>query len=289
MMGIGNLWAELGLGADLARALESVGLFVIGFVLLYLIGRALVMPVVERVIQRRGLDDHARTPIVKAAWFLVLFVAVTVAFGIAGLGNFLFALTGIAAAGTLAIGFAMQNVIRNLVAGIFIYVDEPFRIGDWIEWDDCSGIVEDIRLRTTRVRTFDNEALTVPNAELTDNVVKNPVANETLRQRLTVGIGFEDDILEASEFMVEEATAHPEILEEPEPSVRLTELGDSAVLLQSRFWIGEPSRSDFVRIRGEYATNVKRRFDEEGINIPFPIRTLDGEITIAEGAGFPAE
>jgi len=70
----------------------------------------------------------------------------------------------------------MQNVISNFVAGVFIYTDKPFRIGDWIEWEDgtYSGIVEDISLRVTRVRTFDNELLTVPNSALTEGVLKIP-------------------------------------------------------------------------------------------------------------------
>lgn len=281
MTGLAGVLEEF-VPAELAEPLASAIIFVVGFVVLFLLGRAIVLPLVIRLIDRRGLDDHARKPLVRLTSILVIFVAVTLAFGIAGLGNFLIAFTGIAAAFTLAVGFAMQNVIRNLVAGIFIYVDRPFRIGDWIEWEDRAGIVEDIRLRTTRVRTFDNELLTVPNAELTDNVVKNPVAKDKIRQRFTVGIGFDDDVREASEYMLEEAQTHPEILDDPEPSVRLTELGDSAVILQSRFWIAEPSRSDFVRIRGEYGTNVKRRFGQEGIDIPFPIRTLNGQIAIAE-------
>lgn len=289
MSGLAGLLEEFNVPAEISGYLESAILFTVGFVVLYIIGKAVFLPLINRLIERRDLDEHARRPLIRVSWFLILFVAVTLAFGIAGLGNFLIAFTGIAAAGTLALGFAMQNVIRNFVAGVFIYVDKPFRIGDWIEWNDRVGIVEDIRLRTSRVRTFDNEQLTVPNAELTDNVVKNPVAKNRIRQRFTVGIGFEDDVREASQYMIEEAENHSEILADPEPTVRLTDLGDSAVMLQSRFWIEDPSRADFVRIRGEYGTNVKRRFDAEGIDIPFPIRTLDGQVAIAEGAFEAAE
>lgn len=282
MTGIAPFLEELYVPAELADPIESAILFILGFVILYLLGKGIVLPLVHRLIDRRELDAHARKPILKIARFIIIFVAITLAFGVAGLGNFLIAFTGIAAAGTLALGFAMQNVIRNFVAGVFIYVDKPFRIGDWIEWNDRVGIVEDIRLRTTRVRTFDNELLTVPNSELTDNVVKNPVAKTQIRQRFTVGIGFDDDVKEASQYMIDVANEHPEILEDPEPTVRLTDLGDSAVLLQARFWIDEPKRADFIRIRGEYGTQIKRRFDEEGIDIPFPIRTLDGQVAIAE-------
>jgi len=201
-------------------------------------------------------------------------------------------MAGIAAAGALAIGLAMQNVISNFVAGVFIYTDKPFRIGDWIEWEDgtYSGIVEDISLRVTRVRTFDNELLTVPNSVLTEGVLKNPVEANKLRLKFVFGIGYDDDIEQATEIIVDEAERHPDIMDDPEPSVRLTELGDSDVGLQSRIWISNPSRADFVRTRGEYVTAVKRRFDG-GIDIPYPVRTLEGGLDLESGQSVvqPAE
>ncbi|MFB6171484.1 MAG: mechanosensitive ion channel family protein [Haloarculaceae archaeon] len=276
---VGDLLRQAGL--PFADALGSAVTFVVVFVALYVIGRALVVPLANRVMKRRGLDEHVRQPLRRITMVVVVFVAVSVAFGMAHYGNFLTSLATIAAAATLAIGFAMQDVIKNFVAGVFIYTDRPFRVGDWIEWDGYAGIVEDISFRVTRVRTFDNELLTVPNATLTDGVVKNPVAKDRLRLQFLFGIGYGDDIERATEIIVEEAEAHEGILDDPGPSVRLTELGDSAVGLQSRFWIADPSRADFVKIRGEYVTAVKERFDEEGIDIPYPTRTLDGDLEIA--------
>jgi small-conductance mechanosensitive channel len=211
----------------------------------------------------------------------MLFVAVAVAFGLAGYGDFLQSLATIGAAATLAIGFAMQDVLKNFVAGIFIFTDKPFRIGDWIEWDDHAGVVEDISLRVSRIRTFDNELLTVPNSNLTDDVIKNPVAKEQLRLKFLFGISYDDDIDTATEIIQEEAEAHEDILDEPAPSVRLTELGDSSVGLQSRIWVDNPNRADFVRTRAEYVQNVKERFDAEDITIPFPNRTIGGGLEMA--------
>jgi small-conductance mechanosensitive channel len=185
----------------------------------------------------------------------------------------------------------MQDVLSNFVAGIFIFTDKPFRIGDWIEWDDHSGVVEDISLRVSRVRTFDNELLTVPNSRLTSSVIKNPVANEQLRLKFVFGIGYDDDIDRATEIITEEAEAHPDVLEDPAPSVRLIELGDSSVGLQSRVWISDPSRADFVQTRAEYVQTVKERFDEANINIPYPNRTVGGGIELAgiEGVAQPVD
>ena len=273
--------------AGYAMAVTQALYFVVSFVAVYLVGRAVVVPLVGRFLDRRNLDRHAKTPLLKLTRFAIVFVAVSVAFGFADYGNFLTSLATIAAAATLAIGLATQDVIQNFVAGVFIYTDKPFKIDDWIEWDggSYSGIVEDIGLRVTRVRTFDNELLTVPNSQLTDGVIKNPVEGDRLRLKFVFGIGYDDDISRATEIIVEEAEAHSDIMDDPAPSVRLTELGESSVGLQSRIWIADPSRSDFVRIRGEYVTAVKERFDEEGIDIPYPNRTLGGglELTNVEG------
>jgi len=268
-----------------AGAITQFLYFVAAFVAIYLVGKTVVRPLFDRVLRRRDLDAHARKPLQKLVNFVVLFVGVSVAFGFAGYGNFLTSLATIAAAATLAIGFAMQDVVKNFVAGVFIYTDEPFRVDDWVEWDGNSGIVEDISLRVTRVRTFDNELLTVPNSNLTDGVIKNPVAKDKLRQQFLFGVGYDDDIDEATEIIVEEAEAHENILDDPGVTVRLTELGDSYVGLKSRFWIANPSRSDFVKTRSEYVQSVKERFDEAGIDIPYPVRTLDGEVEIS---GSPA-
>jgi small-conductance mechanosensitive channel len=269
-----------GVAGQYAVGVTQAVYFLASFLAVYLAGRLVVQPLFERVLRQRNLDAHARRPLKRIVSVAILFVAVSVAFGFAQFGSFLTSLATVAAAATLAIGFALQDVIANFVAGVFIYTDEPFRIGDWIEWDDHSGIVEDISLRVTRVRTFDNELLTVPNSLLTDGVVKNPVAKDELRLQFMFGIGYGDDIEEATDIIVEEAEAHPDILEDPAVSVRLTELGDSYVGLKSRFWISDPSRSDFVKIRGEYVTAVKQRFDEAGIDIPYPVRTLDGDVDV---------
>jgi small-conductance mechanosensitive channel len=289
---IAKLLAEnLGLSPQLANSIGSVVTFLLVFVAVYVLGRLIVVPLVSRVLAARDLDKHARNPLKKVASIVVVFVAVGVAFALAGYGNILTALATVGAAATLAIGFAMQDVLKNLVAGVFIFTDEPFRIGDWIEWEDNAGVVEDISLRVSRVRTFDNELLTVPNSNLTDGVIKNPVAKGQLRLKFVFGIGYDDDIDKATEIIIEEAEAHEGIMEDPAPTVRLVELGDSSVGLQSRIWIEDPSRADFVKTRGEYVQAVKQRFDEEGINIPYPNRTIGGGLELAnvEGLAEPAD
>ncbi|WP_227131420.1 mechanosensitive ion channel family protein [Halorubellus salinus] len=280
---------DLGIPEAYAETVADGILFVVAFVAVIVVGRVIVLPLVDRLLDRRGLDRHAKVPLKKLVNFAVYFAALGVAFAFAGFGNILTALATIGAAATLAIGFAMQDVIANFVAGIFIFTDKPFRIGDWIEWDGNSGVVEDISLRVSRVRTFDNELLTVPNSQLTDGVIKNPVAKDKLRLQFLFGIGYGDDIDEATDIILEEARAHEDILADPEPSVRLTELGDSSVGLKSRVWIADPSRSDFVKTRGEYVQAVKERFDDAGIDIPYPNRELSGTLDVSEEVVTPAD
>ncbi|RLM94490.1 mechanosensitive ion channel family protein [Halobellus sp. Atlit-38R] len=278
---IGRFLAGFGLPDTVAGLLGQALAFLGVFAVVYLVGRSVVLPLANRMMDSRGLETHAQKPLRRLLVVVVGFVGITAAFGAAGYPNFLQSLATIAAAATLAIGFAMQDVLKNFVAGIFIYTDKPFKIGDWIEWDGNSGIVEDISFRVSRVRTFDNELLTVPNSALTDGVIKNPVAKNKLRLQVPFGIGYDDDVERATEIIVEEADARDDILDDPAPTVRLTELGDSSVTLTSRIWIDDPSRADFVKTRAEYVQTVKRRFDEEGINIPYPNRTLGGELTVA--------
>jgi small-conductance mechanosensitive channel len=282
LTGLAKTLNDLGIPEAYAETAADGVLFVVAFVAVVVVGRIVVLPLVDRLLDRRGLDRHAKIPLKKLVSFAVYFAALGVAFAFAGFGNILTALATIGAAATLAIGFAMQDVIANFVAGIFIFTDKPFRIGDWIEWDGHSGVVEDISLRVSRVRTFDNELLTVPNAQLTSGVIKNPVAKDKLRLQFLFGIGYGDDIDEATDIILEEAEANDEILADPEPSVRLTELGDSSVGLKSRVWIADPSRADFVKTRGEYVQAVKERFDDAGIDIPYPNRELSGTLDVSE-------
>lgn len=265
-----------------AVVVTQVIYFIIAFLIIYFIGKLVIIPIINKILKKNDVEEHARQPLLKIIKFAVIFIAIAVAFGFAGFGNFLTAFATIAAAGTLAIGFAMKDIIANFVSGIFIYTEKPFKIGDWIEWNGNSGIVEEISLRVSRIRTFDNELLTVPNSHLTDNVVKNPVAKDKLRLKFLFGIAYEDDISKACEIIVKKAEEHDEILDDPEPSVRVTELANSYIGLQSRFWIKDPNRSDFIKIKSDYVQSVKETFDEEDIEIPFPQVDLSGNVEVSE-------
>jgi small-conductance mechanosensitive channel len=254
--------------------------FVATVVVFYLLGRIVVVPIVSRLLKARDVQPTLAKPARKVTLAAVVFVAVAIGFAIAGFGDLLTSLATIAAALTLAIGFASQDVIGNLVAGVFLIADPKIRIGDWVEWSDKKGIIEDISFRVTRVRTFNNELVTVPNSELADTAITNPVAKDKLRVPFTFGVGYADDLDHAQAVILEEAENHDEILDDPAPSTRVTELADSYVGIQSRFWVDNPSRSDWARIRSEYVQAVKERFDAEEIDMPYPHQQLLGGIDV---------
>ncbi|WP_050032489.1 mechanosensitive ion channel family protein [Halorubrum halophilum] len=267
---------------DLGGIATAVVGFVVGFLAVLLFGKYAFVPGVRRILGSRGFDDAVRSLGTSVANAVVWVAAIAIGFTVAGYGAFLSAFAVFGGAIALAIGFAAQDLLGNFVAGIFILKDKPFEVGDWIEWDGNAGRVEDIDLRVSRVRTFDNERITVPNGDLANNAVTNPVAYETLRQKFVFGIGYDDDISQATDIIIEKAEAHADILDDPAPSVRLVSLGDSDVGLQCRWWISDPDRGDFVRVRSEYVTEVKEAFDEAGIDIPYVHRQLTGSVEMVE-------
>ena len=267
---------------DVAAIATSVVGFVAGFLAVLLLGKYVVIPGLRRIVRSRGFDEAVVSLGTNVLNAVVWVAAIAIGFAVAGYGGFLSAFAVFGGAIALAVGFAAQDLLGNFVAGVFILKDKPFEVGDWIQWGDMSGRVEEIDLRVSRVRTFDNELVTVPNGDLANSAVTNPVAYDTLRQKFVFGIGYDDDIEEATDIIVEKAEAHEDILDDPGVSVRLVELGDSAVGLQSRWWIADPDRGDFVRVRSEYVTAVKEAFDDAGIDMPYVHRQLTGSVEVIE-------
>jgi len=279
---LGGVLAGLGVPGVIATTVGSAITFVIVGVVLFTLLRRIFETVTARFIASRDLADHVRAPIERLGLVLAGFIAVTIAFGAAGFGDFLQSLATIAAAATLAVGLATQDVLKNLVAGVFIYTDQPFKIGDQIEWDDHAGVVEDISFRVSRIRTFDKELLTVPNSTMTDGVIKNVTDGQTRRITIDVGIGYEDDIDTAAELMEEIAAGIEGVRHNPPPSTRLKALGDNAVIITARLWLADPARGDATAVRASFLQGVKEQFDTAGIDLPYPTRVLEGSISVTE-------
>lgn len=268
-----------------ALLLGQLGEFLLVATVLYIPGRLVVQPVVSWGFGRLDLEPTLERTIEKFLRAGIVVGAVVVAAWAAGFSAFLGGTALIVAALTLAVGFAAQDVLSNFVAGVFIVQDRNFKIDDWIEWDDKAGFITDIGFRVTRVRTFDNETITVPNRDLATNAVTNRMSNETLRISYTVGIGYDDDVDDASRILRTTADDIDTILEDPAPTVRVTGVADTAVLLQARFWIADPDREEFSLTRSEFIKAVTERFRGAGVDISTTSQhELTGELTVREAA-----
>jgi len=271
----------------LISALTTFVLFVVVFVIIYLLGKYFVTRAVDRSLRHRNFDETLVGLAVSTTVVVVAVVAVALAATVAGFGVVLAAFATLAGALALAVGFAAQDLIANFVAGVFIIQDEPFTVGDWIEWDGNSGVVRDIELRVTKLDTFDNQMVTVPNSDLANAAVINNVENDQRRVSVDFGIGYDDDIERARDAIIDEGTHIDGVFEEPAPAAPVTGLGDSAVVLQGRIWI-DPTESSYGAIRAQFVEAVKQRFDSEGIDMPYPNTELSGGIEItnaSEGEG----
>ena len=270
----------------LISAVTTIVLFVVVFAIIYLLGRYFVTQAVERSLRHRGFDETLVGLAVSTAVVITAVVAVALAATVAGFGVVLAAFATLAGALALAVGFAAQDLIANFVAGVFIIQDEPFVVGDWIEWNGNSGVVREIQLRVTKLDTFDNELVTVPNSDLASAAVVNNVANDQRRVSVGFGIGYEDDIEQAREAIIDEGSRIEGVLSDPAPTAPVTSLGDSAVVLSGRIWI-DPEESSYGAIRAQFVEAVKGRFDAEGIDMPYPNTELSGgiEVTNVGGAG----
>lgn len=271
--------------SPLVSAVTTVVLFIVVFAVIYLLGKYFLTRAVERTLEHRGFDETLISLAVSTTVVITGVGAVALAATVAGFGVVLAAFATLAGALALAVGFAAQDLIANFVAGVFIIQDEPFSVGDWIEWSGNSGVVREIQLRVTKLDTFDNERITVPNSDLANAAVINNVANDRRRVSVGFGIGYEDDIAQARDAIIDEGSRIGGVLDDPEPTAPVTELGDSAVVLSGRIWI-DPDESSYGAVRAQFVEAVKERFDAEGLDMPYPNTELSGGIEVTNvGAG----
>ena len=177
----------------------------------------------------------------------------------------------IGAAG-LAVGLALQNSLQNFAAGVMLVVFRPFKLGDFIEAGGIVGVVEQISIFSTVLKSGDNREIIVPNGQIYSDAITNYSARETRRIDLVFGIGYDDDMLEAKKLMESILDAHELVLSDPAPAVAVSELADSSVNFNVRPWV---KTGDYWGVRADLIEQIKLAFDEHNISIPYPHVTLD--------------
>lgn len=228
--------------------------------------------VLKGMLQRQKVDTGMVSSLANLGYYAVL--ALTVYTALVNSGLNLGAVAAVAGALMVGIGFGMQNITQNFISGLIILWERPAQVGDVIQLGDLQGRVEEVRFRSTLVRTRDNKMVIVPNTDLLTNQLVNLAHQGAPGTRLSVqvGVAYESDLPKVEGFLLDEALKHPSVLKEPAPSVFLTHFGDNALNLElwvsvSDFWTGPHTQSELRKA-------VLERFRQEDVVIPTVLRGL---------------
>lgn len=173
----------------------------------------------------------------------------------------------------IGIGLALQTLFQDIIAGVFILIDQSVHVGDIIEIDGKVGRVEEIKLRTTRAVTIDNKVLVLPNHLYLENSLYNWTQNGTLtRESVAVGVAYGSDVELVKRVLLQAANAHPEVVDSPKPDVLFTDFADSSLNFQLIFTMNNSFKSQFLK--SDLRFEIDRLFRENGITIPFPQRDI---------------
>jgi len=219
--------------------------------------------------RRVHLSNLLKGLAIGAASKLVWLVGLLVVLSVLGV-NLGPALAGLGIAG-FVLGFALQDSLSNFAAGMMIMIYRPFDVGDLVTAAGVTGKVKDLTLVSTVITTLDNQLLVVPNGKIWGDVINNVTGQKMRRVDMVFGIGYGDDIEKARRIMEEILASHELVLDDPEPVVRVHNLGDSSVDFVCRPWC---RTDDYWDVYWDVTQAVKQRFDEEGVSIPFPQRDI---------------
>ncbi|QSG07448.1 mechanosensitive ion channel family protein [Halapricum desulfuricans] len=179
---------------------------------------------------------------------------------------------------SVVLGLAARQTLSSVLAGFVLLFGRPFDIGDWVSIDDREGVVTDVSVFNTEIRTFSDEYVTIPNDVVTSTGLINRSRRGRLRVDVEIGVDYDDDVERARELATGTVREldREEIRTRPQPRTVLTGFGDSAVVLEVRFWIDDPTARRRWAAQTAVVAAVKDAFEREGITIPFPQRTLGG-------------
>ncbi|MDB4178502.1 mechanosensitive ion channel [Flavobacteriaceae bacterium] len=223
----------------------------------------LILRLTNKILNSRHVDKTLQAFLGNLlGWGLkaVLLIAV-----ISELGIDTTALAAVVAAAGLGLGLALQGSLANFAGGFLIILFKPFRVDDLITAQGETGVVKEIQLFTTQIVTPSNKRVIIPNGTLANNNIVNLSAEGTLRVDLTIGVGY--NIKKTKEVLMKVLTSHPKILDEPVPTVNVSELADSSVNFALRPW---SSVEDYWTVYYDVTENCKEALDAAGIEIPYP-------------------
>lgn len=223
----------------------------------------------NKITNSKSLQSLLRKSANITAWILGIMLACLIAFPGFSLGDII-ATLGL---GSVAVGFAFQDIFKNFLSGILILIQRPFRIDDQIVIGDYEGTVEQIDIRVTRIRTYAGERVLVPNSEVFTSAVRVRTAYSKRRTDLAVGVDYNTSLPEARQILQRTIEQVEGVLNRPSPEIDLVGFGDSSIDLIVRYWT-KPRQNEVRVVQTSAIMAIKKALDAADIGIPYPIRTL---------------
>jgi len=257
---------------ELMPQVQTYGMRILVAVVIFIVGRwiaSLITKMVKRAMAKADVEETLMTFLGNLIYY-VLLVAVVIA-TINQLGIQTTSLLAVLGAAGLAIGLALQGSLSNFAAGVMIVGFRPYKVGDFIEAGGVMGVVEQVQIFTTIMRTGDNKKIIVPNSQVMAGEITNFSANPTRRVDLVAGCGYDDDLDKVRKVLEDIIASDDRILEDPAPTIAVSELADSSVNFVVRPWVNS---GDYWGVYFDVTEQIKKRFDAEGISIPFPQRDV---------------
>lgn len=244
------------------------GINIVMALAIFLIGKFIVkiLVSVSKKLMSKAKVDSILINFISSIIGTVLLLFVVVA-SLDQLGVNTTSLIALIGAAGLAIGLALQGTLQNLASGVMLIIFRPFNDGDFVEAAGVAGVVEQIGIFTTTMRTGDNREIIVPNGEVFGGTITNYSRRATRRVDMVFGIGYDDDLLQAKEIIGRILSEDDRILADPAPTIAVGELADSSVNFKVRPWC---NTADYWDVYGDIHEKIKLRFDAEGISIPYP-------------------
>jgi len=244
------------------------GIQIVGAIAILIIGRIVVGMLTRLVgrLMRKGGTDETLTKFVMSMTKIALMTFVIIA-ALETLGVETASFVVVLGAAGLAIGFALQGSLANFASGVMLIIFRPFKAGDFVEAGGTMGVIEEVGVFATVLKTPDNKKVIVPNSAITGGNITNYSAKETRRVDMVFGIGYDDDIKLAKQTLEEILAADSRVLKDPAATVAVSELADSSVNFVVRPWV---KTADYWAVYFDVHEKVKLIFDEKGISIPFP-------------------
>lgn len=229
-----------------------------------------------KLLSKSSLQKSMKNVIAKLISVLVILAGLFLVLGILDLSKTLNTILAGAGVAGLAVGLALQGALSNTFSGIVLSYIKQIKFGDWIESNDFEGEVVDIDLRAVTIRQPDNNLVYLPNKLVLENPIKNFSSTAQSRVILTCGVGYSSDLEFVRDLVKETISSNFDPVENKDDVIFLySEFGDSSINFETRFWIDSTSALEVAKAKTEAMIYIKKVFDKNNINIPFPIRTLD--------------